>query len=407
MNAFQTCRNTSDAVPLYLPQHLYLKPAARLTISIQLPNVKKLEKSISHWEIMEKLRSAIKPDEFSVLKVSKTTVEFVRFEAEIENRTRLDRVVSKLDNNSIKLKEIPNLLRLKAAEARSDFPTRHKWDAFFQEAKDMDEMKPGQRPDTIHISNLPVKWFVPYHMTDEEDVTPSEKLFYRIFEKFGMIRYVDIPTCDPYRKKMKEQISGVKAHSFDEKEFFEGYVQFKDYIGFTKTMDALKGMKLMRKEEDEALCVSIKVDFDRSKHLSDASIRRREIVRDRLVKKQKEREEKEKNELDAKKMMEHNERQKEISLKTEKEQRRREREAKRKAKLLEKLKINSCDEINDKIAKEEKKLMKAQRKLEAIRLVEELFRRIKDKKDELHMYSKSKSASGNEVGLDRFVLFCV
>jgi arginine/serine-rich splicing factor 17 len=70
-------------------------------------------------------------------------------------------------------------------------------------------------------------------------------------------------------------------------------------------------------------------------------------------------------------------RQKEISLKTEKEQRRREREAKRKAKLLEKLKINSCDEINDKIAKEEKKLMKAQRKLEAIRLVEELFRRIK------------------------------
>lgn len=70
-------------------------------------------------------------------------------------------------------------------------------------------------------------------------------------------------------------------------------------------------------------------------------------------------------------------RQKEIDLKTEKEKRRREREAKRKAKLLEKLKSSGCDDINDKIAKEEKKLLKAQRKLEAIRLVEELFKRIK------------------------------
>ncbi|XP_044262350.1 A-kinase anchor protein 17A [Tribolium madens] len=397
MNVFQPCRNTSDTVPLYLPQQLYLKPAACLTISIQLPNIKKLEKSISHWEIMEKLRSLISPDEFSVLKVSKTTLNLVRFEAELENRTRLERVVSKLDNNSIKLKEFPDLLRVKASEVRTEFPTRHKWDAFFQEAKDMDEMKPGQRPDTVHISNLPRKWFVPYHLAEDEDATPSEKMFYRIFEKFGQIRFVDIPVCDPYRKKMKDHISGIKAHPVDDKDFFEGYVQFKDYIGFTKTMDALKGMKLVRKEEDEAFCVNIKVDFDRSKHLSDASIRRREIVRDRLVKKQREKEEKEKNELDAKKTKELDERQKEITLKSEKEQRRREREQKRKAKLLEKLKINSCDEINDKIAKEEKKLLKAQRKLEAIRLVEELFRRIKEKKDELHMYSKTKSASGDEL----------
>lgn len=308
MNVFQPCRNTTDTVPLYLPQQLFLKPASRLTISLQLPNIKKLEKSISHWEIMEKLRTLIRPDEFSVLKVSKTTLNFVRFEAEIENRTRLDRVLGKLDNNSIKLKEIPDLLRIKASEVKGDYPTRHKWDSFFQEAKDMDEMKPGQRPDTIHISNLPKKWFVPYHLADEEDATPSEKLFFRIFEKFGQIRYVDIPICDPYRKKMKEQISGLKSHDFDDKDFFEGYVQFKDYIGFTKTIEALKGMKLLRKEEDEALAVNIKVDFDRSKHLSDASIRRREIVRDRLVKKQKEKEEKEKLELDAKKTKELNER---------------------------------------------------------------------------------------------------
>lgn len=39
--------------------------------------------------------------------------------------------------------------------------------------------------------------------------------------------------------------------------------------------------------------------------------------------------------------------------------------------------MKESDDINEKIAKEEKKLLKVQRKLEAIRLIEELFRRIK------------------------------
>lgn len=56
--------------------------------------------------------------------------------------------------------------------------------------------------------------------------------------------------------------------------------------------------------------------------------------------------------------------------------RRKLREEKRKAKILQELEIGT-DEINSKITKEEKKLLKVQRKLEAIRLVEELFKRAK------------------------------
>lgn len=69
-------------------------------------------------------------------------------------------------------------------------------------------------------------------------------------------------------------------------------------------------------------------------------------------------------------------RQLEIDEKLAKEQRRYEREERRKAKLLAKLKVKSSEDINEKILKEEKKLLKAQRKLEAIRLIEELFKRI-------------------------------
>ncbi|PIK45844.1 putative A-kinase anchor protein 17A [Apostichopus japonicus] len=77
-----------------------------------------------------------------------------------------------------------------------------------------------------------------------------------------------------------------------------------EYIGFVKAMDALKGMKLMRKmKEGKAYTAEIKVDFDRTKHLSNKSIRKRERERQRLIQLEKERAEqkmKEKEEEDRK-----------------------------------------------------------------------------------------------------------
>lgn len=298
MNVFQICSNTSDLVPLYLPLELYLKPLARVTISLRISKSKKVGKSISYWEIMDKLRDLIKPEEFTTLKVTRTTVEFVIFEGEIETKTKLERVISKLDNKMIRLKDFNDLMRIRAGIWKSDFPTEPIWDQFFQNAKDMNEMKPGERPDTIHLANLPTKWFTS-HMSSK-DILPSEKLLQKIFEKFGSIRAVDIPLCDPFRKKMNDQISGIKNCCLENADFFEVYVQFKDYIGFKSAMKALFNMKLVHKDLDIAEEVNIKVDFDRSKHLSDAFIRRRQIVKDRLILKARKKEEKEKTEVEEK-----------------------------------------------------------------------------------------------------------
>lgn len=71
------------------------------------------------------------------------------------------------------------------------------------------------------------------------------------------------------------------------------YVQFSEYIGFVRTMDALRGMKLLRKEGDKNLAISIAVDFDTTKHLSEASIKRRQVIRDRLIMKDNEKREEE------------------------------------------------------------------------------------------------------------------
>lgn len=64
-------------------------------------------------------------------------------------------------------------------------------------------------------------------------------------------------------------------------------------------------------------------------------------------------------------------------IKNDKEMRKKLREERRKAKLLDKLKDKNSEEMNEKIAREERKILKAQRMLESIRLIEALFRRIK------------------------------
>lgn len=44
-----------------------------------------------------------------------------------------------------------DLLKIRATEAKVAFPSRHDWDCFFRDAKHMNEMKPGERPDTVHF----------------------------------------------------------------------------------------------------------------------------------------------------------------------------------------------------------------------------------------------------------------
>lgn len=131
-------------------------------------------------------------------------------------------VLSLLDGHPIKLAGFSETLKIRATETKDDYPTRHDWDSFFRDAHDMDEMKCGERPDTIHIANLPMRWFCPRHLQNDDTVKPSENIFKRIFEKFGSIKAVDIPICDPYRKDMKPHMTGMKTFSFDQELYFEG-----------------------------------------------------------------------------------------------------------------------------------------------------------------------------------------
>ena len=259
MASTSVCNDTTDAVELFAPYGLYLKPIAKLNVSVQLPQLKTPGKTISNWEVMEKIKAMIKPDTFISLKVVKSTLEFIRFEGEIENKGTIRTLIQRLDGKFVKLCGFTEVLKVRAAETKLNFPTRHVWDSYFRDAKNMNEMKFGERPDTIQMKGLPSRWFA--NKKDHHKDKPSEYILKKVFETFGEIRCSDIPMLDPYRKEMTSKAAGaIQTFSFGQDLTFETFIQYTEYISFVKAMNALRGMKLMYKGEDgKALTANIKV----------------------------------------------------------------------------------------------------------------------------------------------------
>jgi len=394
MSVIQSCHDTKDVLDLFKPQGLYLKPIARLNVSVQLPQLKKSGSKISNWEVMEEVKKMARPLTFPVFKIAKSSPDFIRFEAEAENYGLMDTAMAKLDLKTIKLSGFEEQLKVRAAEAKPPFPTRHDWDSFFKDNKNMNEMKAGERPDTIHIENLPTKWFRnTYDRSGAAKDKPDEHVLKKVFQTFGEIRKVDIPCRDPYRAQMKSSIAGVSTFSFfgsGQDLVFDAYIQYKEYIGFVKAMNSLKGMKLCCKDrhEDRSWVANIKVDFDKTKHLADSTIKKRQQEREKLIEKEREKEESERRskelaELkrqDELRKMEAKERDEILRKEAEREEkmrRRMEREERRRERKKKKRNLNEDEDHDRRIAEEERKLLVAQRKLESIRLLDELLERVK------------------------------
>ncbi|XP_055965584.1 LOW QUALITY PROTEIN: A-kinase anchor protein 17A [Sorex fumeus] len=389
MAAATIVHDTSEAVELCPPYGLYLKPITKMTISVALPQLKQPGKSISNWEVMERLKAMVQQHQFSTLRIAKSTMDFIRFEGEVENRGLVKAFLACLDGKTIKLSGFSDILRVRAAEFKIDFPTRHDWDSFFRDAKDMNETLPGERPDTIHLEGLPCKWFAAREPGAEK---PSERVLVQVFEKFGAIRHVDIPMLDPYR----EEMTGRSFHtfSFGGHLNFEAYIQYCEYAGFIQAMSALRCMKLMYKGEDgKSSRCNIKVSFDSTKHLSDASIKKRQLERQKLQELEQQREEQKRREKEAeerrraqetkqKELQEQErERRREEKLRR-REQRQRQREQRRSQKQLDRLQAREQRQLHERIRLEERKLLLAQRNLQSIRLVAELLSRAKAAKQQ-------------------------
>lgn len=297
-----------DDVPvsLYPAGGLFLRPEARIHIQVRLPEIRNPGVTVSNWEVMEKLKAHAHPEKFNYLRVLTSSRETIKFEGEFVSVRILKKVILLLNKKTIKLKGFSDPLRVQASAADSAFPSKEEWERYFQErgVETFTDGRPGERPDTIHIRGLPIKWFTSHSSGGR----PCPTILSQTFQKFGRVRQVGF--YDPSSTQADSSTkNGSTFSSFGPgagTEFlnFEAYIQYEDYKGFCDALASLKGMLLSKVVDDASVLpavAKIKVDFDRSGFLSDRNIRKRMHVED---KKRMEREEMERQQEEKKKLEE-------------------------------------------------------------------------------------------------------
>ncbi|XP_037765612.1 A-kinase anchor protein 17B isoform X3 [Chelonia mydas] len=373
--------DNSEAMELCASQHLYLKPVAKLTINVVFPEHTESTRSFSKWEVMDKLKNMICPDQFTTVRVSKSTKDFIRFEGEAETKRLILTLKEKLHGKVIKLNGFKDDLKVMATEAHTDFPAPQEWASYLNKREITNEDLTEQTadiPDCIYFEGLPCKWFALKGSNNEK---PSEDVLRVVFESFGKIKNIDIPMLDPYREEM---VGGnLNNFLFGGLQTFEAFIQYQEYTAFVKAMESLRGMKLMFKGDDgKALACNMKVTFDTTKHFSKGAIKKRRLERQKLQELEQERKrEKKKEEEEA------------ARKRRDDEKNARERKRKAKLKRREHRQIDRDEKRPRKQQKvtaeeeqwpenmpewEERKYLLAQRRVESIRLLTVLLSRVKD-----------------------------
>ncbi|XP_077920074.1 A-kinase anchor protein 17B isoform X2 [Halichoerus grypus] len=245
--------DNSEATELCAAQHLYLKPIAKLMINVLVPESSEPTRPFSNWEVLDQLKSLICPDQFTTVRLSKSTKDFIRFEGEAETRSLVQILKAKLHGKIIKLNGLKTDLKVVATDAQGE------WERFPREkeasASDgAEEQDQDKSPDSIYFEGLPCKWFAPKGSSGEK---PCEEILRVVFESFGKIKNVDIPMLDPYREVMTGGTFGGFSFGL---QTFEAFIQYQESTDFVKAMESLRGMRLMLKGDDgKALACNIKV----------------------------------------------------------------------------------------------------------------------------------------------------
>ncbi|XP_053525749.1 A-kinase anchor protein 17B-like [Artibeus jamaicensis] len=363
--------DNSEATELCAAQHLYLKPIAKLIINVLLPESIEPTRPFSNWEVLDQLKSLICPDQFTTVRLSKSTKNFIRFEGEAETQSLVQILKEKLHGKIIKLNGLKTDLKVVATDAQGE------WEHLPQEQEapssdGADELDCNKSPHSIHFQGLPCKWFAPKGSSGEK---PCEEILRVVFESFGKIKNVDIPMLDPYREVMTGGSFGGFSFGL---QTFEAFIQYQESTDFIKAMESLRGMKLMLKGDDgKALACNIKVTFDTTKHFSEGAIRRRNQERLKLQELEEERRKEKKREEEAERKKKEEERKAQEKTKKARVRRRvlKERDRQRQRKR-DRAKAEATREPNSSEEWEERKFLLAQRRVEAVWLLLVLLRKI-------------------------------
>uniref|UniRef100_A0A4W2GA84 RRM domain-containing protein n=1 Tax=Bos indicus x Bos taurus TaxID=30522 RepID=A0A4W2GA84_BOBOX len=245
--------DNSEATELCAAQHLYLKPIAKLMINVLLPESPEPSRPVSNWEVLDQLKSLICPDQFTTVRLAKSTRDFIRFEGEAETRSLVQILKAKLHGKIIKLNGLETDLKVVVTDAQGEWEHFPKENVATPMGDGSEEQDHDKSPNSIYFEGLPCKWFAPKGSSGEK---PCEEILRVVFESFGKIKNVDIPMLDPYREVITSGSFGGFNFGL---QTFEAFIQYQESTDFLKAMKSLHGMKLMLKGDDgKALACNIK-----------------------------------------------------------------------------------------------------------------------------------------------------
>ena len=343
----------ADDVPLqlYPSLGLFLVPQTNIIIDVLIPETRTIGASISNWEMMEKLKLSAQPEEFVSLRVDHCSREKITFKGELRSLRALGKVILMLNGKKMKMHGFTDSLRVKAYSSDVHYPKKTDWEGYYR-SKGLvvfSDGHPGERPDTVKIKGIPLKWFV---LEDDPDSGghPSEVLLSQTFSRYGHVENVGVyvPDTNPLQDTGSFASFGPSARECERT--FEAYVQFSDYEGFCSAMLGLKGMKLMKKNGNEDVFeVEVEVDYDRSGYMTVECVRKRllEDARQRELRRQARLQQEEKERQEMERLQE--------LRKKQKEERELQRIAKRKQ---EKMIIKRLKELTDRRKVEAQRLLR-------------------------------------------------
>ena len=219
---------------------LFLKPLTRLHIVVTLPEIKLSAMSVSNWEIMEKLKTLVKPEPFEFLNVVNLSRESVTLEAEFSSVKAMRRSIPLLSGQRFKHSNFTDLLSIKIVTFDTVAPVKTEWEAIFRD-KGMISFQtspPGDRPDTIRLENLPIAWFSETVDPINNRLIPSTKILREAFERFGGIRRVEIIADAPPSEDGANFNSFGPGHTQNQN--MTAYIQYFDYQSFCNSMEGLR-----------------------------------------------------------------------------------------------------------------------------------------------------------------------
>ncbi|XP_075040384.1 A-kinase anchor protein 17B-like [Mixophyes fleayi] len=362
----------SEAVELNAAYRLYIKPKAKLIISVILPEDTDPCRPISNWDILEQLKCLVAPDHFSSLRVSRSTREFIRIEGETDTKLLSHIFCEKLNGHNLQISSISKPLSVEVTEAPLELPDNENINELQLQIPADPEVSTENdiAPLSIHLEGLPCKWFSALGSNNEK---PSEEVLRSTFEKYGQIENIDIPMLDPYREE-----TGGSPLAPGGLQPFNAFLQYENRSSTIDAIRSLQGMKLIFTAEDgKSLACDIKISIDTTNHFSEEAVNKRTAERLKLQElEQQRKQEKEEEEAERKRKA------------VERKARARKRRARLKRKLQRQKQSDenvmqeqeACPEeaVEDTPEWEDRKLLLAQRRLESIQLLTVILDKVND-----------------------------